>query len=243
MRIDPKGTVAGYPALTVRQALRRLQFYMTWDEADAAKAAALPLSAAKAFAVALERAGLAEVASKGRWSITQTGKRLSSATAARPILRATAERAYREFLDRVEEVNRNDYYLGRVAALVLFGSMLRREVDRLSDVDVAVDVIPKEPDRERARQANYGRASELEAKGHTFRFPPARAICWKTEVFDFLQHRSRVIALADLHAEGELILAVPHKIVYSEPGWTPYIPPPEVEVPRTPIPDDPDCPF
>ena len=58
MRIDPKGTVAGYPALTVRQALRRLQFYMTWDEADAAKAAALPLSAAKAFAVALERAGL-----------------------------------------------------------------------------------------------------------------------------------------------------------------------------------------
>jgi len=58
--------------------------------------------------------------------------------------------------------------------------MLRPEVDRLSDVDVAVDVIPKEPDRERARQANYARASELEAKGHAFRFPPARAICWKT---------------------------------------------------------------
>jgi hypothetical protein len=31
------------------------------------------------------------------------------------------------------------------------------------------------------------------------------------------RHRIRVIALADLHAEGELILAAPHKIVYSEP--------------------------
>jgi hypothetical protein len=31
MRIDPKGTLAGYPALFVRRALWRLDLYVEWD--------------------------------------------------------------------------------------------------------------------------------------------------------------------------------------------------------------------
>ena len=39
--------------------------------------------------------------------------------------------------------------------VVLFGSMLTPEVDRLSDVDVAVELATKETDFDRAREQNY----------------------------------------------------------------------------------------
>ena len=149
-------------------------------------------------------AGLAEATGLEEWCITQAGKRLTSATAARPVSRATAERALREFLERVDEVNRNDYYLGRVPAVVLFGSMLRPEVDRLSDVDVAVEIVQKELDRERAKLANECRARELEEKGHQFRQPLDWVACWYREVFAFLKGRGRVISLASRRAEGEV---------------------------------------
>jgi hypothetical protein len=41
---------------------------------------------------------------------------LSSATAAKPVTRATAERALSQFLERVTQVNQNPYFL-----VVLFG--------------------------------------------------------------------------------------------------------------------------
>ena len=47
----------------------------------------------------------------------------SAASAAKPVTRATAERTLAQFLERVAEVNRNPYYLARVARVVLFGSM------------------------------------------------------------------------------------------------------------------------
>jgi predicted nucleotidyltransferase len=243
MRIDPKGTIAGYPALVVRQALQRLQFYLHWGVKDAVFAARLPAAEGRAFTEALVVAGLAEATGQEQWCITQTGKRLTSATAARPVSRATAEKALREFLDRVDEVNRNDHYLGRVSAVVLFGSMLRSEVDRLSDVDVAVEIVQKELDRERARAANECRARELEQKGHQFRQPLDWVTCWYREVFAFLKGRGRVISLANLRAEGELILAVPHQILRADPGWKPHTPKPPVELRPSPLPPDPDCPF
>src|SRR5579864_2190677 len=70
--------------------------------------------------------------------ITQAGHTLSSATAAERITRATAEKALQQFLSRVEQVNNDPYSLGKVTRVVLFGSMLKPEVERLSDVDLAL---------------------------------------------------------------------------------------------------------
>jgi predicted nucleotidyltransferase len=68
-------------------------------------------------------------------------------------------------LDRVGQVNRDPYFLGKVVRVVLFGSMLKPEADRLSDVDVAVELATKETDFDRAREQNYVRAEELEDQG------------------------------------------------------------------------------
>ena len=87
-----------------------------------------------------------------------------------------------------------------------------------------------------------GRARDLERLGYHFRGFLDRQVCWHREVFHHLKGRSRVISLADLRREGEFILAVPHRILYSERGWKPYVPPPTVALPSSnPKPDD--CPF
>jgi hypothetical protein len=74
----------------------------------------------------VERVGRGQV---GNYAVEGKG----CATAARPILRKTAENALREFPERVERVNREARFLGGVNRVVLFGSMLREEVSRLRD--------------------------------------------------------------------------------------------------------------
>ena len=53
-------------------------------------------------------------------------------------------RALLEFLERVTGVNQNPDFLAKVTRVVLFGSMLKLKVDRLSDLDVAVELARKE---------------------------------------------------------------------------------------------------
>jgi predicted nucleotidyltransferase len=174
MRIDPKGTIVGYPALLVRRARRQLDLHVEWDlgrlEAITGEG--------RAFVKALTAAGLVEPTRKGFWSITGAGKALSSATAAPRVKRATAERALREFLGRVDYVNRRPFFLARVVEVVLFGSMLKPEVDRVSDVDLAVEIVPKESNPKRARAINERRVLELELVGRSFRCFLDRELFW-----------------------------------------------------------------
>ena len=142
------------------------------------------------------------------WTITQAGRTLSSATAAERITRATAEKALQQFLGRVERVNNDPHFLGKVTRLVLFGSMLKPEVERLSDVDLAVELASKEPDFDRARVKNYERVEELATQGHRFRNFLEREGCWYWEIFRFLKGQSRVIALADYSVEKTFVLTV-----------------------------------
>ena len=138
-------------------------------------------------------------------------------TAAKPVTRATAERAMSQFLERVTQVNQNPYFLAKATSAVLFGSMLKPEVERLSDVDLAVELTRKEPDHERALEQNQQRAEELANMGRRFRNFLEVEGCWYWEAFRFLKGRSRVIALADFNAEKTFVLAVPHRFLIGEP--------------------------
>jgi len=221
MRIDPKGTVAGWPMLVVRRALRHLRGRLSWGLAELEAAAALNPGEGRALVKALRAERLIEAAGRGAWAITQAGQTFSSATAAKPVTRATAERALAQFLDRVMRVDHDPYFLARVTRVVLFGSMLKPEMQRLSDVDLAVELAPKEADYERARALNRQRAEELASRGHQFRNFLEVEHCWHRETFKFLKSRSRVIALADYAAEKSFILAVPHRVLIGTPEQIP----------------------
>jgi predicted nucleotidyltransferase len=230
VRIDPNATVAGHPALVIRRSLRRLRGRLSWGLADLEAAAALNPGEGNALAKALRAARLIEGAGRGAWVITQAGQTFSSATAAKPITRMTAERALAEFLERVRRVERDPYFLAKVTRVVLFGSMLNPEVQRLSDVDVAVELTAKETDYDLARALSRRRVEELARQGRQFRNFLEMEHCWHRETFQFLKSRSRVIALADYAAEKPFILAVPHRVLIGTPEQ------PAAENPATPTP-------
>jgi predicted nucleotidyltransferase len=135
---------------------------------------------------------------------------------AKLITRSTAERALSEFLNRVWQVNSDEYFLAKVTKVILFGSLLRGDVDRLSDVDVAVQLDPKEPDRERARVLNKKRVAEFERKGHRFSNFLERELYWHREAFHFLKGRSRSIALVDYKEEKAFVDKVQHRFLLGE---------------------------
>jgi predicted nucleotidyltransferase len=217
MRIDPKGMIAGCPALAVRKALRYLRDWHQWEAGDLEAAAALVPGTGSALVKALRTEGLIEASARGAWTVTQAGRTVAAATAAKPVSRATAERALAQFLERVTRVNESPYFLAKVTRVVLFGSMLRLEVDRLSDVDVAVEVARKEADFERARLQNQQRAEELAEGGRRFRSFLEWEACWYLEAFRFLKGRSRVISLADYCTERAFVLAAPHRVLIGDP--------------------------
>lgn len=222
MHIDPKGTIGGFPALMVRQALRQLRGQLRgWGVGDLEVAAGLAAGDGRALLKALRAEGLVETAGHGTWEVNQAGRTLSAASAAPPVTRATAERALAQFLERVARVNQDPYFLARAARVVLFGSLLSPDVERLSDVDLAVELVEKETDSDRARARNEQRAEELAAQGHRFRHTVEVAACWYLETFRFLKGGSRVIALADYRVEKTLVLAVPHRFLLGEPEEAP----------------------
>ncbi len=161
MHVDAKGTVGQYPVLLVRTTLRHLRSRMKWGLAELQAAAGLAPGSGRALVRVLRAEGLIEAVGREIWSMTQAGVTFSAATAAQQVTRATAERTLSEFLERVTEVNQNPYFLAKVTTVVLFGSMLKPEVERLSDVDVAVELARKEPDFDRAQGQNQQRAEEL----------------------------------------------------------------------------------
>src|SRR5436189_526776 len=201
MRIDPKGRVAGWPALLVRRTLRQLRTRFQWGLGELESTASVEAGEARALIKALLAEGLIEAVDRDTWKVTQAGQTVSSATAARRVTRATAQKALQQFLGRVERVNNDPHFLGEVTKLVLFGSMLKPEVERLSDVDLAVELASKEADFDRARVKNYERVKELAPQGHRFPNFLERASCWYWEIFVFLQGQRRVIALADYTLE------------------------------------------
>jgi hypothetical protein len=149
MRIDPSGTIGGSPAIAVRKALRYLREWNQWKVSDLEAAAALAPGTGDALVNALRTEGLIEASETGTWTVTQAGRTFSVATAAKPVTRVTAEKALAHFLERVMKVNEDPYFLAKATRVVLFGSMLKPEINRLSDVDLAVELVvyPGGPDR------------------------------------------------------------------------------------------------
>lgn len=100
---------------------------------------------ADALIIELERESYIKKAGRFRdeqlWGNTIKGNALALASAAKPILRSTAERKINEFLERVKEVNRNDYYLYKIKKVVVFGSYLS-DAEKLGDIDLAIEIVP-----------------------------------------------------------------------------------------------------
>ena len=243
MRIDPRGKICGYPALLVRKTLRSLRAADSWGILALEESVNLSPGAGHTLAKALQKNGLLELREPGRWTVTQAGRTIAAATAAHRISRSTAEKALAQFLDRVIRVNCDPYFLARVTRLVLYGSMLRPEVEWLSDVDIAVQLEAKEKDFDRLRAQTLDRVDDLAARGHRFRDFLEREGWWYFETRRFLKGGSRVISLADYDVEKALVLGGRHRVLIGVREELPAEAEPETPKPARRKRRPRDCPF
>ncbi len=170
MRIVSDQLIAGYPAIEVRDFVKRYRFTGFFTEAPEFDLALRPKAAA-VFLNKLVDLGFIRGTgmSNGRKSfqLTSNGQALANASAARPIHRRTAERVLAQYLERVHRVNSTQVYAYSVEAVVLFGSMLT-DTERLGDVDVAIRLEPKVSDESAQEQWCAARRRAPKPKEGTF---------------------------------------------------------------------------
>jgi predicted nucleotidyltransferase len=210
--------VSGFPALTIRKLVRRLNNLQCWNAETVRVILRSEGGAADAIVGALLDAGLAATQPEqgvDGYQTTPLAQAFGSATAAKPITRRTADRALSQLTERIDQVNRDETFLAKVTKVVVLGSYLRADVEFLSDVDVAVELQPKEPDRDRLRGLNRARVEQLHMAGRRFSSWIAVEYWWHLEAFSFLKGRSRAISLIDYKDEKEFVDRVPHRVLFS----------------------------
>ena len=138
--------VAGENAMRIRDILRRSHgaFREDWltnkFRYDATRAGEIAMAMVVAGYVQRYEEREDQNHSHFRWySVTETGRDFTRATAAKRIKRDTAVTELTEFMKRVHVVNASPKYLYSVKRVAVFGSFLEPR-ERLGDIDVAVNL-------------------------------------------------------------------------------------------------------
>ena len=217
MQIKSTDTIAGQPIFKIRKLCRYtagkawekewlLQLIISIIEVDS--------TTSKHIFNSLVEQGFFEQAKEGKrqeWVNTIKGNSLSMASAAKPILRKTAEKILEDFLKRVKEVNENNYYLFYVEKVIVFGSILGSN-EKLGDIDIAIELVPKEKDSGKHMEFIKQRAYDAVEHGRYFPNFLDQLLWARTEVKMFLKSRSRSISL---HETNDPILKqIEYKVIY-----------------------------
>ena len=197
MRIDPKTTIAGQPAVRVRDFLRR--HTGSWGLPRLREQLKIDEVAARRLVKALLKRRLIQKDSRWKdegpyWRMTLAGSTFSLATAAKPVRREIAEAAVAAFLQRVREVNSDPRFLYRVVEVEAFGSYLT-DAKQLGDVDLAVKLESKEPDAKRREATEENHIHQARTGGRRFQNVVDKIFWPQLEVRLYLKARSRVLSI------------------------------------------------
>jgi len=198
MRINPNDSISGVNIVKIRNFLRNSGRSVKWRADYASSLLHLNEEQTSDLLTELEKKGYIE---KDEFDYgeqyrhnTVSGNSLGGASAAKSYKRKTAEKALQEFMERVQVVNSNPYYLYKVTKVVLFGSYLT-DAPEVNDVDIALEIVPKEEDIELRALQLEKRREEAEKSGKRFNSIIEWAGAAQTEVWSFLKSRSRVIGM------------------------------------------------
>ncbi|GGH00137.1 hypothetical protein [Silvibacterium dinghuense] len=200
MHIAADQSIAGYPAKRVRDFLRTRQSGTIFNEVALTEFALKP-KAARDLLKALVVIGF--IKEYGRhdgdlyFELTCHGQNFANAPASKPIHRKTAERVLAEFMQRMERVNATSEYLYRVDTAILFGSMLS-DVERLGDVDVAVNLEPKVSEEVAFEEWQMERRRAAQIGGRSFSSYVAWLYWPREEVYKQIKARSLSLSLYEL---------------------------------------------
>lgn len=137
---------------------------------------------------------------KTRWQLTMKAATLAQASAAKKVKRATADKHYQAFLQRVHEINFNDSYLYQVTKVALFGSYLT-EANLVSDIDLFIWVSCKPKFDTDFTIIREQRTKEMLSEGRRFKNLSEEMHWPELDVRKYLKNGSRVISIQG-HNEG-----------------------------------------
>lgn len=167
MRIQKGEFLAGLPILNIRNFLRKVEERDSFNSFSVQEYFHLSPKEAISLLQQLEQEGLVE--GQGNiYHLTVKGRSLANARCVKPLNREKADQIFREFMQRVEEVNQDDFYLYRVSKLLLFGSYLKADQPDYGDIDIAFQLERKIEDFDEFTRLNENLAYEAAAKGKHF---------------------------------------------------------------------------
>jgi predicted nucleotidyltransferase len=221
MRIDSREQIDGIEILKVRDLLRRLSNADEWEDALVADRLGMPPEDAKRLLNEMVRMGYVEpIRIHGQrqfYQNTVNGNALGLATAAKPVMRKTADRILSEFMDRAREVNSSPAFLVMVKKVVVFGSYLT-DAPHISDIDLVVELAWKEKHPlvlgKHKGETAIEQSVAAEEKGRRFNSFVDRLEWPETEVKSFLKSRSRTLSIHS--TEDDILLIADHKVIFSE---------------------------
>lgn len=207
MRIDANQTIAGFPAVKIRQLMRETvgrPIALRWVE----EVLDCPKPIADRVLADLQREGLI-TSVDGHLEPSLKGSALAQATAAKPLLRSSAERLVSELVKRATLINANDAWAYRIDILVVFGSFVGG-AERPNDVDVACKLLP------RGQGEAQAEAEQRRRKLHNNTFRNTwQCLAWpKLEIFRFLKSRSRGLSVQEL--DDWILKQEKHLIVFRD---------------------------
>lgn len=153
------------------------------------------------------------------YELTSKGHALKSASARKPILRATAERTVKTFLERVNAVNADPKLMFWIDEVILFGSFVQG-AEKLSDVDLAVSLSRKTDDLAEWRSLAKRRVREAEAEGKQVMSFFDRLAWPHWEIESRLRKGLPALQLHDITLDGTFVRSLPHERIYTRPTDT-----------------------
>ncbi|MFF5083860.1 hypothetical protein ACFY36_42990 [Actinoplanes sp. NPDC000266] len=149
MRVAKTDVIAGLDAVTARDLARKLFRHEAFPIEVMARYRGCGQAEARDLLAALAEEGYVEpdprsVNDTGQWwRTTVKGNALAQAGFGRPVSRAKAEELLAGVLARARAYNADPARLYAIASITVFGSYLDSAADRLGDVDLKVDVVPR----------------------------------------------------------------------------------------------------
>jgi DNA-binding MarR family transcriptional regulator len=214
MLINSKDKLAGVQLIAVRNFLRAQDGTFTfWSVETVQRELDLTPDKAKRFVNTLLKREYIEaknIHEDEYYTLTNAGRTLACASAAKPVRRKVAEKRLAELIERMQQVENDENYLYRVQWAAVFGSFLT-DKELLGDVDIYFKLERKISDGDEFIRMNQERVAKAERKGRHFS-TYIEQLCWSyDEVKLFLKSRSRTL---ELHYEDPVINQVKYQIIF-----------------------------
>ena len=197
MRISQKQKINNTPILKVRDFFKKSQRCRTdtFTLEEVCNHFEIHNLEANSLLRELTKQEFIEKSSSDYYKTTLKGEALRIARCVPPINRDKADKIFKDFMQRVEEINNNDYYLYRVSKILLFGSYINKDAVDFGDVDIAFELEKKVNDVDEFEKLNSEFIDKAIYEGKYFSSIIEELFYSETVVISKLKNRNRYISL------------------------------------------------